>query len=203
MKKGIQVIAIHGGDAYDTYEQYIESLLKEKIDYKDFFKKGWKKTLAEKLDDRFEVITPRFPNEANAKYKEWKIRFEKIIPFINDGVVLIGHSLGGMFLARYLAENKFPKKIKATMIVASPHTEKLDHSLADFIIPKNLVPFEEQGGEIFLYYSNDDPLMKEPMEHLKSYQRCLPNIHVRTFSDHGHFSGEEFPEIISDIKNLV
>lgn len=197
------MIAIHGGDAYDTYEQYIESLLKEKLDYKDFFKKGWKKTLSEKLGGSFEVITPRFPNEANAKYKEWKIWFEKIIPFIDDGVVLVGHSLGGMFLARYLAENKFPKKIRSTMIVASPHTERLDHSLADFVIPKNLVAFEEQGGEIFLYYSSDDPLIKEPMEHLKSYQKYLPNVHVRIFSDRGHFSGEEFPEIIEDIKKLV
>lgn len=200
MKK--QVIVMHGGEAFDTYEQYMENLLKEEIDYRDFFKKGWKKTLSLLLGENFEVLTPRMPNEANAKYAEWKIWFDKIVPFIMDGVILIGHSLGGMFLARYLAENRLPKKIKATMIVASPHTENMDRSLADFVIPKDLKLFEEQGGEIFLYYSNDDPLVSEALKHLENYKKSLPKSHVRVFTDRGHFSGEEFPEILADIRKL-
>ncbi|MEK7607956.1 MAG: hypothetical protein AAB484_03525, partial [Patescibacteria group bacterium] len=66
MKK--QVIIIHGGDVFDTYEQYIESLRRERVDLKDFFRKGWKKNLAERLGGDFVVIAPRMPNESNAKY---------------------------------------------------------------------------------------------------------------------------------------
>ncbi|MDO8579532.1 MAG: alpha/beta hydrolase [bacterium] len=200
MKK--QVVVIHGGDAFDTYEKYIENLRAEEIDFDDLFQKGWKKTLADRLGDGFQVIAPQMPNKANAKYLEWKIWFDKITPFVTDGVILVGHSLGGMFLARYLAENTFARKIRAVMIVASPHTKQLGESLADFVIPRDLSRFEKQSGDIFLYYSSDDPLVINAFEHMKSYQKSLPKAHIRTFTDRGHFSQEEFPEIVEDIKKL-
>ncbi len=59
------------------------------------------------------------PNKTNAQFEEWKIWFEKFIPFLNDGVILVGHSLGGVFLAKYLSENKFPKKIGGVFLVSA------------------------------------------------------------------------------------
>ena len=196
------MLIIHGGDAFDTYKEYLENLRRETLDFEDLFKKGWKNSLQDKLGDKFQVITPRMPNGNNAKYLEWKIWFEKIIPFIKNGVILIGHSLGGMFLAQYLAENKFPKKIKATIIVAAPHTDELNESLADFIIPKNLKLLEKQGGNIFLYYSSDDLVVPNALKHLKVYQKALPKAIAKIFTDHGHFSIPEFPEIVNQIKKL-
>ncbi|MEK7607523.1 MAG: alpha/beta hydrolase, partial [Patescibacteria group bacterium] len=136
----------------------------------------------------------------NAKYIEWKIWFDKIVPFIENGVIFIGHSLGGIFLAKYLSENKFPKKIRATMLVTAPHSEKFEHSVADFVLPKKLKQFEKQGGEIFLYYSQDDQVV--PFSNMKSYQKDLPKAHTQIFKDRGHFRQEEFPEIIEQIKKL-
>jgi len=181
MKK--QVIVIHGGDAFDTYEEYL-------------------KNLQDKLGNDYQVIAPRMPNASNAKYLEWQIWFEKVIPFINDNVVLVGHSLGGMFLAKYLAENKFPKKIKATLLIASPHTDELKEPIADFIIPKDLSLLGEQGGKIFLYYSSDDTVVANALKHLEIFQKNLPRAKAVIFTDRGHFSSPEFPEIVSQIKNL-
>jgi pimeloyl-ACP methyl ester carboxylesterase len=107
-----------------------------------------------------------------------------------------------MFLARYLAENKFPKNIAATMLVSSPHTAEMEQSLADFIIPKDLKLFEKQGGKIFLYYSSDDPFIGNALDHMEAYRKSLPKAIPRTFSDRGHFLIEKFPEIIEDIRNL-
>ncbi len=198
MKK--QIVVIHGGDSFDTYEEYMENLRVEEINLEDFFRKGWKKNLAERLGDDFVVIAPRMPNEANAKYLEWKIWFDKIAPFIEDGVILIGHSLGGIFLAKYLSENTFPKKIRATMIVASPYTEISDRCMADFILPESLKQFEKQGGDIFLYYSEDDEVV--PFKSLKGYEKDLPEADTCIFKDRGHFGQEEFPEIVAQIKKL-
>jgi hypothetical protein len=199
MKK--QVVVIHGGDTFSTYKEYISFLKNYKIDFGRLKKKGWKEGLSEKLGRGFEVIAPRMPNKTNARYLEWKIWFRKFLPHIKNSVVLIGHSLGGIFLAKYLSENKFPKKIKGVFLVAAPYDSKdSDHSLVDFVLPRNLKRLEEQGGQIFIYHSKDDPVV--PFANFKKYVKALARAHAAIFKNRGHFVQEEFPEIVKDIKSL-
>lgn len=106
-----QVIYIHGGDPHESNEDYILYLKNYAIDSLDYFKrKKWSSSLSSNLGDNFEVIAPEMPNKRNAKYYEWKIWFEKLFPFLKDNVILVGSSLGGIFLTKYLSENVFPKK---------------------------------------------------------------------------------------------
>ncbi|HEY4500344.1 MAG TPA: hypothetical protein VJH25_00955, partial [Candidatus Paceibacterota bacterium] len=59
---------------------------------------------------------------------------------------------------------------------------------------------EKQGGEIFLYYSTDDTVV--PFVNMKGYEKALPKAHTCVFKDRGHFSQEEFPKIVEDIKKM-
>ncbi|MDD4830994.1 MAG: hypothetical protein PHR31_02545, partial [Candidatus Pacebacteria bacterium] len=99
MKK--QIVAIHGGETFDTYEEYLSFLKNLEIDFERIKskEKSWKKNLGKKLGNDFEVILPEMPNALNAKYIEWEIMFGKLIPFLEEEIILIGHSLGGIFLA--------------------------------------------------------------------------------------------------------
>ncbi len=191
MKK--QVIVIHGGETFGTYNEYLAflgSFIIENLDH--FRKKRWQDSLQEKLGDDFDVILPQMPNKINAKYSEWKIWFEKLIPFFDQNVILMGKSLGGIFLAKYLSENKFPKNIQATFLVAAPYdTEGSEWSLEKF---------QEQGGHIYLYQSKDDPVV--PFANVEKYKKQLPNAEIVMFEDRGHFSQSEFPEIVEAIKNF-
>ena len=198
MKK--QVIAIHGGDAFPTYEEYLNFLRNFEIDFDNLSIKGWKTNLGEALGDGYEIILPRMPNSTNAKYVEWKIWFEKYFSIIKDDVILIGHSLGASFLAKYLSEEDFPKKIKATFLVAGPYNKDEERDLVEFVPPGNLENFTEQGGKIFLYHSKDDPIVH--FQELEKYQDRLPTAQTRIFEDREHFSQEELPEIVKDIKAL-
>lgn len=143
MTKKKQIILIHGGDTFDTYEEYLEFLKDWQIDFERIRqrKKDWKETLAEKLGGEYEVIAPKMPNKQNAKYLEWKIWFEKVIPYLEAEVTLVGHSLGGIFLAKYLSENQFPKRILGVFLVAACYDDKnFDYSLADFEKYKKALP---------------------------------------------------------------
>ncbi|MDR0369151.1 MAG: alpha/beta hydrolase [Candidatus Peribacteria bacterium] len=60
------------------------------------------------------------PNKQNAKYKEWKIVFEKIVDKLDNNFILIGHSLGAMFIVKYLSEHTINKTIKKTLLLATP-----------------------------------------------------------------------------------
>ncbi len=193
-----QVVVIHGADTYDTYEEYLKSLREFKIDLDYFRKKKWKKCLQQKLGDDFDVILPEMPNSFNAKYVEWKIWFDKIAPLLDDGVVLLGHSQGGIFLAKYLSENDMPNKISATLLVAPPFDDAdSEYSIADFDLPESLDKLAKQGGRIVIYHSKDDPVV--PFKDLAKYQKALPSAEAKVFEDRGHFNQEEFPEILADI----
>jgi uncharacterized protein len=196
-----QLVFIHGGESFDTYESYLEML--RTWDYVPPSKdepKRWKHALAHELEaNGWEVHMPSMPSKNNAKYAEWKIWFEKVVPYLKDGVVLVGHSLGGIFLAKYLSEETIPVSVRATFIIAAPfdNTEP-GESLADFILPVSLARLAEQGGDIFLYHSEDDDVV--PFGELGKYWEHLPEAEVRTFTDRGHFLGSEFPELLECIR---
>jgi uncharacterized protein len=155
-----QIVVLHGGETFDTYQEYLDNLRASKFDFSRLMRKDWKTTLQEKLGDGFEVVLPQMPNKRNAKYLEWKIWFDKIAPLLENGCILVGHSLGGIFLAKYLSEEIVPKKIRALFLVSAPYDDKdLEDSLADFILPTNLNKLSEQIQNICIYHSPDDPVV--------------------------------------------
>lgn len=201
MKK--QVVVVGGGETFDTYEEYLDFLRTRTVSEEEVFgkRKSWKASLSETLDNDFEIIAPQMPCFWNAKYIEWRIWFEKFIPFIHDDVVLLGHSLGGIFLTKYLSENAFPKKICATFLVSVPFdATDSEYSLADFVLPESLTKLSSQGGEIYFYHSTDDPIV--PISNLQKYAEKLPNAHIVSLNGRGHFLDETFPELVHEIQRL-
>ena len=125
----------------------------------------------------------------------------KLVPQLNDEVVLIGHSLGGIFLTKYLSENKFPKKIMGTFLVAAPYdAADSSYSLGDFVLPKSLDMLVKQGGQITLYQSSDDHIVD--VSDFERYVKAMPSARAVLFKDKGHFMIMEFPEIVKDIEDV-
>ena len=195
-----QVIVIHSGDVFATHEEYIASLMAMIVDVERGQRKGWKNTLQEHLGDGYEVVSPRMPNANNAKYEEWKIWFEKYIPHMRDGTVLVGHSLGGIFLAKYLSENQLPVRIDATFLIAAPYDLDSERRIVEFMLPESLALMEKQAGKLYLFQSSDDPVVA--FGELAKYQRALPSAETVTFSDRGHFDQESLPELNEHIRAL-
>lgn len=196
MKKSL--LLIHGGTTFDTYEDYWKYLESCELTLEKLNKKDWKDTLQQKLP-AFEILYPKMPNSKNARYLEWKIWFEKTFHLLSDEVVLVGHSLGGIFLAKYLAENSFPKSITQLHLVAAPYdTEVIKDSLADFALNNTVEKVSEKAKKIFLYQSKDDTAVAH--EDVLKYKRDIPTAELVEFENRGHFTQEEFPELIERIK---
>ncbi len=193
------IIIIHGGSTFDTYEEYFKYLESCKLTIEKINQRDWKDTLALELKDReFEVVYPKMPNSKNARYPEWKLWFEKLFDLVNDEIILIGHSLGGIFLAKYLSENNFPKSITQLHLIAAPYdTETIKDSLADFALLKTVENIEEKVEKIFLYQSKDDTAVA--YEDVIKYKRDLPKSELIVFEDRGHFTQQQFPELIENI----
>jgi len=142
------------------------------------------------------------PLQDNSKYDEWKIWFERHIPLINDNVILIGNSLGGIFLAKYLSENKFSKKLLSVYLVCPPFDDTLigEDLVGGFELQDDLSMIEENCSNVNLLFSKDDDVV--PVSHADKYKNKLKNANIVIYDDkNGHFKVEEFPEIVEMIRN--
>lgn len=198
-----QIIIIHGGTTFDNYDDYISYLKKDREISLDRLKirKTWKNRTDIDLGEDFEVFLPEMPNRNNARYSEWKIWFERIIQLLDDDLIFIGHSLGGIFLAKYFSENNISKRIKAIILISAPYDNaNSEESLLDFKLPNSLENFLAQSENIFLIQSKDDIVV--PFVQVEKYKKELPNAKLIVFEDRQHFNQETFPELIELIKQI-
>ena len=86
MKKKTQILIIHGGMTFKNKKDYINWLKTRKIriEKKARWDAGY---LEEKLGSNFQIIRPRMPQSDDAKYEEWKIYFERFLPYIKKGII--------------------------------------------------------------------------------------------------------------------
>lgn len=203
MKDKTQILIIHGGTTFKSKKNYLGFLKNRKVTIED--RKRWTdEYLTNKLGNDFEIIKPSMPLKENAKYEEWKIHFERFFPQLKNNIILIGGSLGGIFLAKYLSENKFPKKILATYLIAPPFDNTIygEDLVGGFKLKSDLSLLDINSRNTTLYFSKDDPCI--PISHAEKYKAKLKNVKIEIFeSKNGHFKIEEFPEIIDAIKKDV
>jgi predicted alpha/beta hydrolase family esterase len=192
-----QILIIHGGTSYNSYDSYIEDLKNSPINY-DRLKpsKKWRTWLAEQLPNA-DVLLPSFPNSSNAVYNEWKIYFEKLLPLLGDDVRLVGHSLGAMFLAHYLHENPLPQPVRQLVLISGGYDDESNEELGSFKVQSAQGP-EKSADEVHLIHSQDDPVV--PFTELAKFQADLPTATTHIFNDREHFNDETFPELLDILK---
>ncbi|MFA5773341.1 MAG: alpha/beta hydrolase [Candidatus Paceibacterota bacterium] len=198
MKK--QILFIHGGYTFGSKKDYLNFLKNYKL-VPNKKKKYWINWLSLRLKNKYQVLIPQMPCEKNAKYEEWKIWFKKYFDFIKDkNPILIGHSLGAIFLLKYLSENNFPKKIYQLHLVAPAifddglGPEKLSTFKLNV---KNIKKIRRKCKELHLWHSKDDDIcIFKNSEFIKS---IISNANFHIFKNKGHFKQPAFPEILNII----
>lgn len=195
-----QIIYIHGGYVHSNYKNYLAHLENKKISL-ETYPPIWKDTLEENLK-KFQIIKPTFPNKDNAKYKEWKITFEKYLEILDNKIILIGFSLGGIFLAKYLSENKIKKEILGVFLVAPPFDGK--NSTEDFgggfNLKQNLSKLNKINN-LHLFFSKNDAVV--PIQNAFKYKGKLSNAKLHIYEDKkGHFITQNFKELLTEIKKI-
>jgi predicted alpha/beta hydrolase family esterase len=203
MKTKTQIFVIHGGNTFKNdkdYQRFLKTRnirLEKRIRWYDDY-------LEKKLGSGFQVIRPRMPLQDFAKYSDWRTHFERFIPYLKNGVILIGSSLGGIFLAKYLSENRFPKKILSTYLICPPFDNTLPNDLlaGGFKLKSDLSLIEKNSKNLYLLFSKDDEIV--PVFHAKKYGQKLKNAKIIIYkSKNGHFKISKFPEIVKMIKNDI
>lgn len=191
-----QICIIHGGTAFESDEAYQQSLRELELNYNRLlYAPSWKNWLAEQLPD-YDVLLPSMPNKINAKYDDWTLYFSKVVPFLRPDAVLIGHSLGGIFLAKYFTENPPAKPFAKLILIAAPYDNETGESLGDFKL-ESAKSLANIAREVHLMHSIDDQVV--PVTECDKYAADLPAAIIHKFADKQHFNDTTLPELLTAI----
>lgn len=116
-----------------------------------------------------------------------------------DGLRIIGHSLGGAAILKYLSEGGRAPRIDALYLLAMPYTGRDgEWGDGDFALETDFADRMPDCGRIRLYHSRDDEFI--PTSSLDSYAARMPGAIPLLLDGYGHqFTSRPFTELARDL----
>ena len=126
------------------------------------------KYLEKSLGAEYDVIAPEMPDaETDPRYIPWRNRIDAELRAMDRAVVLVGHSLGGSVLLKYLAEGPPRVSIAGLFLISIPWWGPEGWAYEEFALPDDFAP-RLPTVPIYLYHSRDDPHVE--FTHLALYE---------------------------------
>lgn len=160
-------------------------------------------SLQKELGQDFKVTYLKMPDEANAPYDAWKTRIQKEIDAASEPVILVGHSLGGSYLAKILTEVKLDKPLGGIFLLEAPFWGGqgwLYEGYQELELPQDAAKKIPNDVKLFLYHARDDKIA--PFDHLALYAALFPRATVRQIKKGGHQLDNNLSAVARDIKKL-
>jgi predicted alpha/beta hydrolase family esterase len=158
-------------------------------------------SLARELGPTYEISYPPMPDEADPTYAAWKAVLEQEIAALDDGAILIGHSVGGTILINALAKEPPDRKLSGVFLIAAPFVG------AGGWPSEDIEPSPELGAQlpaatpIYLYHGSADHTA--PFAHLDLYARAIPYAHVCRLEGRNHQLDDDLAEVAADVRALA
>jgi len=157
--------------------------------------------LEKELGEEFELCHPAMPAPENPVYEDWKRQIKEGFKDFREGSILVGHSLGGSALLKFLSEEKMAQRFSALLLIASPvWGMNTDWGKEDFLLVPGFSSKLPESLDISLFYSAHDDVV--PFEHGAKYAELLPSASLRQIPGNSHLFENGLPELIQEIKRL-
>jgi predicted alpha/beta hydrolase family esterase len=152
------------------------------------------------LGSAYDVRCPQMPDEDRPVYQAWKEWIAKELDAMEGEVILVGHSLGGSILLKYLSEEEVEKRVAGLFLVATPYWGVEDWEVGEYALREDFASKIPKEMPVFLYHSRDDEVV--PFAHAVLYAEKLPRATVREFDGRGHQFDDDLSEVARDIGGL-
>jgi predicted alpha/beta hydrolase family esterase len=112
-------------------------------------------------------------------------------------LVIVGHSLGGSVVLKYLAGHDMPPGLAGVVSIATPFWGTQDWE-QEWCLPEGFEARLSELPRLVLYHSRDDDEIS--VSHLDRYAAALPKASVHKVDGRGHlFADGNVADIIGDI----
>ena len=168
---------------------------------------NWFPWLKDKLEkEGCRVFVPQFPDPREGNHLEdWLGVLKQYESHINENTILVGHSLGGLFLLRVL--ERLEKTVSAAFFVAAPVGAKpilyfdSDEKFSGFEFDWEKI--RKGAGQFSVYHSDNDPYVS--LGNGEELARQL-GVDLTFIPNAGHINAEsgytKFLKLLEDIKKI-
>lgn len=158
-------------------------------------------SLRDALGSAYAVRYPRMVDEDSPAYAPWKAQIASELTGLDGEIVLVGHSLGGSILLRYLSEERIERSVAPVIALAAPFWgADEDWDWDDARLPEDAAAKLASVPRIVFYHSRDDEIV--PFHHLALYAARLPRATVREVDGRGHQFGNDLADVAEDIARI-
>ncbi|HKH11354.1 MAG TPA: alpha/beta fold hydrolase [Rubrobacter sp.] len=155
-------------------------------------------SLQDALGAGYDVSSPKMPNEDSPEVEAWKDRISEELAAMDAEVVLVGHSLGALFLLKYLSEEELEKPVAGLFLVAAPYVGTGGWEVEEGALRKDFASKLPEGLPVFFYHGRDDNVV--PFGHLALYRGKLPRATFRWFDGLRHQFDDDLSIVAQDIE---
>ncbi len=153
-------------------------------------------SLRAELGDDYVVSYPRMPNEAEPRYVSWKAALRAEFDRLDDGAILIGHSVGATVLLHTLTDDAPPFQPGALILIAPPFIGEGGWDSGD-IRPREQFDVPE-GLSVRLYHGTADATV--PFAHSALYAKAIAGVQVIPLPGRDHQLGNDLSEVAHGIR---
>lgn len=156
-------------------------------------------SLKHALGAGYDVHFPRMPEEDEPDFARWLPQIDAALAHLKGDVTLVGHSLGGAALLRYLSQPPArPARVTGLVLLAAPAWDGQRWAFDDLLLPADLADRLAAIPRLAFYHCRDDEVV--PFAHLALHGAKLPRAALCALEVGGHQFGNDLSRVAADIQ---
>jgi pimeloyl-ACP methyl ester carboxylesterase len=152
------------------------------------------------LGDGYELRYPRMPAEDDPSAAAWRPAIAQAMATLEDGAVVVGHSVGGTILIHTLARQPPVVRLGAIVLIAAPFVGGGGWPGDEFALPGDLGAKLPRDVAVHVFHGLDDNTA--PPAHADLYARAIPHARLHMLPGRDHQLGDDLREVASVIRAL-
>jgi predicted alpha/beta hydrolase family esterase len=165
---------------------------------------AWDDKLVDSLRDElgagFEIDYPRMPAEEDPSTATWVPAIRESIANLEDGAIVVGHSVGGTILVHALTDEPSPQRLGAIVLLAAPFVGDGGWPGDGFEFGADLGARLPRGVPVHVVHGLDDD--EVPPAHAELFAAAVPQAQVHRLAGRDHQLGNDLAEVARLIRAL-
>lgn len=157
--------------------------------------------LRRELAGEIEIRAPLMPVPDAPDAAAWDTAIAAHAAGLRAPFVLVGHSLGGSTILKYLAAHPAPMRPAGVLCIAAPYWGMPGWEAPEYGLPPDFAGRLGALSHLVFYHSRDDDVVTS--SHLQRYGSELPQAELREVDGRGHlFADGGAADIAADIRTM-